>query len=213
MRQWFVALVLVALPGIGLGAQQPKADLPKGQAPDLGRPTDKDDPLPVFDYERYFTGKWKFEWFVPDSPFGPGGLIQGIETFHPGHPGHLGENGRYFKSDVEGTGPSGEFTAHSMTIYDAEYKFMARRETDSRGFSLMKAGHIGGDLGGYYTIYYESAPFEYEGQTIRLKTTTVLYSPMHFKVKARISVDGGKYVNFGNPWWRKEVAGVTDESK
>lgn len=82
-------------------------------------------------------------------------------------------------------------------------------ETDSRGFSLMKAGHIGGDLGGYY----ESAPFEYEGQTIRLKTTTILYSPLHFKVKARISVDGGKYVNFGNPWWRKEVPGVTDESK
>ena len=58
-----------------------------------------------------------------------------------------------------------------------------------------------------------SGPFEHEGQTIRLKTTTILYSPLNFKVKARISVDGGKYVNFGNPWWRKEVPGLTDEGK
>ena len=211
MKQLFFALVFVALPGNGpeaqQDAQQRKADLPKGQMPDLGRPTDKDDALPLFDYETYFTGKWKFEWIVPDSPFGPGGIIQGTEIFHPG------EDGKFFESDVEGTGPSGAFPASSMTIYDAEYKFMARHETDSRGFFLMKAGHIGGDLGGYYTIYYESAPFEYEGQTIRLKTTTILYSPLHFKVKAQISVDGGKYVNFGNPWWRKEVPGVTDEGK
>ncbi len=45
----------------------PKKDLPKGQMPDLGRPTDKDDALPLFDYETYFTGKWKFEWIVPES--------------------------------------------------------------------------------------------------------------------------------------------------
>ena len=114
MKQLFFALVFVALPGNGpqaqQDAQQPKADLPKGQMPDLGRPTDKDDPLPLFDYETYFTGTWKFEWIVPDSPFGPGGIIQGTEVFHPG------EDGKFFKSDVEGSGPSGAFTASLLTV-------------------------------------------------------------------------------------------------
>ena len=122
-------------------------------------------------------------------------------------------DGRFFESEIEGTGPNGTFTAKSTTIYNPDNKFMARHEVDSRGFSMLKAGHIGGDLGGYYTIYYESAPFEHKGKTLQIRMTTILFSPLNFKVRAKISVDGSPFVNFGNPWWRKEVPAIASGHK
>ena len=198
-----VALVLL----LSVFAQEPKKDLPKGQMPDLGRPTTKENPLPVFDFEEYFTGTWHFEWIVPESPLGPGGVITGTEVFKPGL------DGRFFDSEIAATGPNGPFTAKSKTIYNPDNKFMARHETDSRGFSMMKAGHIGGDLGGYYTIYYETAPFEHNGKTLQMRMTMILFSPLNFKVRAKLSVDGGPFVNFGNPWWRKDVPGLESSQK
>ena len=58
--------------------------LPRGQIADLGRPTEKSDEVPVFDYEQYFPGQWHFEWRVPESPLGPGGTLTGTETFAGG---------------------------------------------------------------------------------------------------------------------------------
>jgi hypothetical protein len=190
---------LVVLPLV-TDAQQP---LPRGQMPDLGRPTKKDDPLPTFDFEKYFVGKWTFEWDVPESVLGPEGRITGTEIVKPGI------EGRYFESEYEGQSPQGAFKGRAQTIYHAENKVVTRFESDSRGFSVLKSGAIGGDLGGYYTIYYESAPFTHQGKVVRLKTTTMLLSPVHYRVRAQISVDGEPFTNYGNPWWKKDVAGVT----
>ena len=206
-----VSLLLVAAAVAVTGAepatpQPPSADrsqLPQGQIPDLGRPTEAGDEVPTFDYDAYFPGVWSFEWRVPDSPLGPGGLITGTETFEPG------SDGRNYRATLEAAGPAGSFTTQSTIIYLAAQRAFVRHDDDSRGFSMLRAGRIGGDLGGFYTIHYETAPFEANGRQVRLRMTTRLVSPVNYRVESRISVDGGPFTNFGNAWWRKRVPGVT----
>ncbi len=193
---------LVCLPLVA-GAQPPDRPLPRGQIPDLGRPTQAGDEVPAFDYDAYFPGEWTFEWRVPDSPLGPGGLITGTETYHPG------EDGRNYRSTMEAEGPDGPFTVSSTIIYLAEQRAFVRQEADSRGFARLMAGRIGGDLGGFYTIHYEAAPFEANGSQVVVRLVTRLVSPVNYRVEARISVDGGPFTNFGNAWWQKNAPGVS----
>ena len=68
---------------------------------------------------------------------------------------------------------------------------------------LTKSGPIGGDLGGYYTIFWETQPIKKDGKTIKLKGKTQMLSPANYRLQVQISVDGGPYTNFGNPWFRK----------
>lgn len=202
-----VAVTAIAAEPGGPQPPQPSADrtqLPQGQIPDLGRPTEAGDQVPTFDYDAFFPGVWSFEWRVPDSPLGPGGLITGTETFESG------SDGRNYRATVEAEGPEGAFVTQSTIIYLAAQRAFVRHDDDSRGFSLLRAGRIGGDLGGFYTIHYETAPFEANGQQVRLRMTTRLVSPVNYRVESRISVDGGPFTNFGNAWWRKSVPGVTE---
>lgn len=179
---------------------QTQPPLPKGAMPILGRPTSKDDPVPILDFEAYFVGPWKFEWDLPDSVLGPGGRITGTEVYKPGI------DGKFFESEIDATGPAGPFKVKSSIIYLVTNKVLTRAEQDSRGFSLVKSGPVGGDLGGYFNIYYESAPFTFNGKVVRLKTTTRLLSPVSYRVTAQISVDGGPFTNFGQPWWSKVIS-------
>ncbi len=207
-----VAAVAAPRASAGPGAPQPpdrsatadRARLPQGQIPDLGRPTEAGDEVPTFDYDAYFPGAWTFEWRVPDSPLGLGGLITGTETFEPG------SDGRNYRATVVAEGPEGPFTTGSTIIYLAGQRAFVRHDADSRGFAMLRAGRIGGDLGGFYTIHYETAPFDANGQQVRLRMTTRLVSPVNYRVESRISVDGGPFTNFGNAWWRKSVPGVTE---
>ena len=205
-----VALALVFVPTwSGSAAPQPQqqqqqppkppvAGRPASQVPDLGRPTKGTDPQPIFDFAKYFVGKWTFEWDVPTSAFGEGGVIEGTETFKA-----LDKEGRYFESEIKAQGPDGPFTTQAVMVYLKDSKVVSRMETDSRKFSLIKSGVVGGDLGGYYNIHYESAPFMVNGTSVRLRTTTHLFSPIRFNVRAQISVNGGPFRNFGNPWWTR----------
>jgi hypothetical protein len=178
---------------------QPQVELPRSQSPDLGRPTKKDDPLPVLNLEEYLVGKWTFEWDVPESALGPGGRITGTEIFR------RGRDGRHFSSDWEAQGPSGAFRGQAIMVYHQEQRVVIRHETDSRGFSVLSSGTIGGDLGGIYTIHYQSAPFTFGGKVLRMKAMTQLVSPVHYKVRSQISEADGPFTNFGSPWWRKEA--------
>lgn len=207
MSRLFVAFGLLTaasllLPG-ATGAQPPDRPLPQGQIPDLGRPTEAGDEVPTFDYDAYFPGEWTFEWRVPDSPLGDGGLITGTETFYPG------DGGRNYRSTVKAEGPAGPFQVAATIIYLADQRAFVRHETDSRGFARLMAGRVGGDLGGFYTIHYETAPFEANGSQVVLRLVTRLVSPVNYRVEARISVDGGPFTNFGNAWWRKDAPGVS----
>jgi len=192
-----VAAIVVALVASGR-AQDQKPALPKGQMPDLGRPTKVGDELPPFNFDDYFPGTWTFEWDVPEGPLGPSGRITGTTVYKP-------LDGRFYDATTHATGPGGAFTVREIVAYHKENKALARHVTDTRGFSFLQIGTIGGDLGGYYNIYFESTPFTFNGKTIRLKHGMRLLSPLNYKVAVTLSVDGGPFRNYGNPWWRKNV--------
>lgn len=199
-----VALLLVAtmlLPQVAFS--QSRQARPQGQIPDRGRPTERGDAVPLFDYDAYFPGTWEFEWRVPESPLGLGGTIEGTEVFSSS------ADGRYYTSHIEARGPDGDFTTDSRIIYLADQKAFSRYEVDSRGFELFKAGRIGGDLGGFYTVHYETSPFKAGGQQVQLRMTTRLVSPVNYRVESRISINGGPFTNFGNAWWTKNVPSET----
>jgi hypothetical protein len=174
-----------------------QAQLPKGQMPDLGRPTKPGDELPAFNAGEYFPGKWTFEWDVPDGPLGPGGRIEGTTTYKQVDP-------RFFDVDTDAMGPGGRFRVHELVAYHQAQKALSRQVTDSRGFSYLQIGTIGGDLGGFYNVYLESSPFTYNGHTIRIRHAMRLLSPLNYKVGVTVSADGGPFKNYGNPWWRRD---------
>jgi hypothetical protein len=166
------------------GAQQPS------------RPTDPNDPMPAPNMD-YFVGTWTFDWNVPESPLGPAGKIKGKETYKK-------INATTYESEIEGDGLAGAFKGRATTVYNEKEKQVTRAETGLFGsISLKKAGPIGGDLGGYYTIFWETEPIKKDGKTIKLKGKTLMLSPANYRLQVQISVDGGPYTNFGSPWFRK----------
>jgi hypothetical protein len=160
------------------------------------RPTEPTDPMPPPNMD-YFVGTWTFDWNVPESPLGPAGKIKGKETYKK-------SGAATYESEIEGDGPAGAFKGRATTVYNEKEKQVTRIETGIFGnVQLKKAGPIGGDLGGYYTIFWETEPIKKDGKTIKLKGKTLMLSPANYRVQVQISVDGGPYTNFGNPWFRK----------
>jgi hypothetical protein len=201
----FVLAIAALVPSSGrlLMAQEgQKQTLPRSQMPDLGRPTKADDKMPVFDFTDYFVGSWKFEWDVPDSPLGPAGKITGTTVYKA-----LG--GKYYEARTEATGPSGKFTWTEVIGYEKEQKAVSRYVTDSRGMAYLQLSPIGGDLGGWWKLYFDGSPITFNGKTLRFKQNMVLLSPVSFKSQTLISVDGGPFVNYGMPWWHKDVPFMT----
>ena len=41
---------------------------------------------------------------------------------------------------------------------------------------------------------------------MRIKHAVRTMSPFNYKVATTVSVDGGPFHNYGNPWWRKDAA-------
>jgi hypothetical protein len=160
------------------------------------RPTQPSDPMPPPNLD-YFVGAWSFDWNVPESPLGPAGKMKGTETYKKIL------SGQKYGSEIQGEGPDGTFQGRAITSYDEKEKLVTRYEIFSYGVSAFKSGPIGGDLGGYYTIYWESAPFKKNGKVIKLKGKTQMLSPAHYRLFLEISVDGGPYTSLGNPWFRK----------
>jgi hypothetical protein len=202
---------LIAVAGLAavtaLAAQQsaPSAtsQLPKGQMPELGRPTESTDKVPLFDFDQYFLGgKWTFEWLVPETPLGPAGSITGTTTYT------AVEGGKFYQARTEATGPAGRFTITERIAYQKDHQTISRYVTNSRGFSYLQTATVGGDLGGLYNFYFESEPFTFNGKTIRIRDAVRLVSPVNYKVAETISIDGGRFINYGNPWWQKDIPGV-----
>lgn len=166
--------------------------------PDLGRPTKNDDPLPVFDFDAYFLGSWTFEWDMPEGPLGPAGRFEGSTVYTA-----LG--GGAYQAITEATGPAGKVSIKEFIRYQKEQKTLTREVTDSRGFSYSQTGTVGGDLGGFFNIYFESAPIALNGTSVRLKHWLRLTSPLSYRLSATVSVDNGPFANYGTPWWRKQL--------
>jgi hypothetical protein len=197
MTSALMLALLLSLPSAPPPA--PQAAPPSGQqsAPQqTSRPTDPSDPMPPPDLD-YFVGTWAFDWNMPESPLGPGGKLKGKETYKKIL------NGLAYESVIEGEGPEGPLQGRAITSHNKEEKTVTRYEIDSRGLSLLKTGPIGGDLGGYYTIFWETAPIKRNGHTIKLKGKTLMLSPANYRLQVEISVDGGPYQSLGSPWFRK----------
>ena len=105
--------------------------------------------MPLFDFDAYFPGKWTFEWDVPESPLGPAGRIEGTTTYRKVSDG-------VYEAVTNATGPGGSFSIKESIKYQREQKVMSRDVTDSRGFTYTQSSTIGGDLGGFYNIFFES---------------------------------------------------------
>lgn len=192
-----IALSVPAAFGQTPAGQPQQPQQPRGQMPDLGRPTKHDDVLPLFDFDAYFPGTWTFEWDVPDSPLGPAGHIEGTTVYRKISDGT-------YEALTTATGPAGPLTIKELIKYEREQKTMSREVTDSRGFAFTQSATIGGDLGGFYNIFFESGPFTVSGKSVRLKHNIRVGSPLAYRVATAVSVDGGPYTNYGNPWWRKD---------
>ena len=57
----------------------------------------------------------------------------------------------------------------------------------------------------FYNLLLDGSSFTYNGHAIRIKQAIRTMSPFNYKVATSVSVDGGPYRNYGNPWWRKET--------
>ncbi len=191
-----VTLLLLVMVASTLGEASPEQQVPKGQMPTLGRPTETSDTVPLFDFDNYFLGKWNFEWSMPESVLGPAGPYTGTTVVTK-------LDGRFYEAVSDGEGPNGAFKVREVIAYHKENKTLARTVADSRGFSYFQFGPVGGDLGGIYNIHFDSAPFIVNGKSVRLRHTMQLLSPLNYRLATAISVDGGPFTNLGTPWWRK----------
>ncbi|MFN8059181.1 MAG: hypothetical protein U0Q12_08440 [Vicinamibacterales bacterium] len=181
-----------------------KPELPKSQVPILGRPTKPEDPAPILDFGGYFTGKWTFTWDFPETGLGPAGELTGTTVFKA-------IDDKFFEALTEATSPDGPVTIREVIGYLKDSRTLSRMVTDSRGFSYLQVGTVGGDLGGQFTIYFDSAPFVHNGHTMRVKSMVKLLSPFNYRVQTTISEDGGPFENYGHPWWKKDVPGATNK--
>ncbi len=191
-----LAAMLEAQPPTQTPAQPAGQPPIRGQMPELGRPTQESDQVPLFNFDDYFLGTWTFEWLVPESPLGPAGEITGTTTYRA-----IG--GRFYRAETKARGPEGAFGIIERLAYHKENRTIARWVADSRGFSYMQVAAVGGDLGGFYNVHFESEPFTVKGRTIRVRDSLRLVSPVNYRVSTTIAVDAGRFTNFGNPWFRK----------
>ena len=112
-----------------IAAQQ----VPKGQMPSLGRPTETGDAVPLFDFETYFLGKWSFEWSMPESALGPAGPYSGTTTVSK-------LDGRFYEAVSEGEGPAGPFKVREVIAYHRENKMLARHGDGLTRLQLFPVG-------------------------------------------------------------------------
>lgn len=162
----------------------------------MNRSTTKDDPLWVFDAD-YFVGTWKLEFDGPDTAMGTD--VNGTLTI-----AHV--EGCDYEGTLQATSVEGPYTAKIQIVNDPSRQWLTWIENDSRGFTLVRSGFVGGDLGGYFTHFWEHSPVvTAKGQKARLVGNTFMASPAAFQLRAQLSVDGGPYSSMGILWFRKQT--------
>jgi hypothetical protein len=195
-----VALATLTLAaGLAPPGRATAQEKPTSQVPTLGRPTKPDDPAPVLDFFAYFNGTWNVTWDYPESPLGPADVLNGKTTYTEKGP-------TTFEAKTEAENSAGKFTITEVFEYQREAKTISRTVTDSRGFSFTQKGTVAGDLGGQFIIRLDGEAFTAKGQQVRMNSVMRLLSPYNYRTQSNLSVDGGPFTNFGNPWWRKEGA-------
>ena len=166
-----------------------------------GGPTTGREMMPPFDM-RYFVGEWEIEWTPLDTPLLPGGKYTGTETIR-----HI-ENGRYFEVTVELEGPDGSLCGKGIMLYESGPfgSHLTKFVVYDAGFTLLQPGSVGGDLGGYYSQFWETPePIHHNDSTFLIKGRSYYVSPAAYRVNQEISVDDEPFINFGVMWYTKVV--------
>lgn len=192
-------LAITVAPSSGMAQDRPAPPAASQPGLDKGRPTKITDEVPVLDFERAFAGTWKFEWDIPESVLGQAGTITGTTSYK-----HL--DGPFFEGVTEATGPGGAFTIKELIAYRPEGKTVTRWVSDSRGPSYLQMAAVGGDLGGVYNLYFDSAPFTVGGKKVRVRNAIRTLSPGRYRNQLSVAVEEGPFVNLGNPWFERQAS-------
>ena len=178
-------------------AQVPLKEPPKGLMPNLGRPTKADDVVPLLDFDQYFLGNWRFAADAPDSVLGAGGEISGTVSYRK-----IGDG--FYEARYEGKSESGKFTITETIAYHREQKVAFRHVVDSRGYTYTQMAEVGGNIGGDYRLFFQSAPFSYKGKQLRLNHTVYLAAPLTFRVDVEVAEGTGPFIHM-SPWRYRRV--------
>ena len=186
-----VGVLFFLVPLVAFAAQVP-GEQPKGLMPSLGRPTKPEDVVPLLDFDQYFLGTWTFQADAPDSVLGPGGEVSGTITYKK-----LGEG--FYEAVTNGKAESGPFTIRETIAYHKQQKVAFRHVDDSRGYSYTQTAEVGGNIGGDYRLFFQSAPFSYKGKQLRLNHTIYLAAPLTFRIDSEVAEGSGAFVHL-SPW-------------
>jgi hypothetical protein len=158
-----------------------------------GGPTTGQEMMPAFDM-RYFLGTWEIERAPLDTPLLSGGKYTGIERVR-----HI-DNGRYLEITVELDGPEGRLNGQGLMFLETGPfgAYLTKYVVYDIGFALLQPGPIGGELGGYFSHFWETpTAILHKGSTFVVKGRSYLVSPFAYRVNQEISVDNEQFVNFG----------------
>jgi hypothetical protein len=170
----------------------------------LDRPTRPGDDMMFWDPE-YFVGAWDFDMRVQDSLLGPGGQSIGTLTIAAN-----GKNGCLYEGTMKGEDPEGKpFTRTITATYDPAKKVLTWSEKDSRGYTIVKTGPVGGELGGLFQHHFGDDPAQpattVGGKKLRLKGNTEMSSPAYYRTEMQLSIDGAPFVTYGRVLLEKQL--------
>ena len=159
-------------------------------------PTSAADMMRPFD-PSYLAGVWEVEWVPPDDVgLFPPGPLTGMERVT-----HI--DNRFLKVEVHLQGRDGTaITGEGMIFYEFGLggQSLVRYVVYDAGFALLQQGPVGGDLGGYYSAFWETPEIEHNATTYSLRGRSYFVSPDAYRVNQEISVDGEAFANLGLMW-------------
>ena len=127
-------------------------------------PTRGNEMMPPFD-PRYFLGEWEIEWNPPETGLFPPGRWSGTETVT-----HIAN--RYLRISIAMENEDGvTMTGDGILFYEFGLggQSITRFVRYDAGFSIFQYGPLGGDLGGYYSTFWETPEIAYDDRTFVLK--------------------------------------------
>jgi hypothetical protein len=150
----------------------------------LKRSTTNEDPVMPFNPD-YFVGTWKQDWFNSEVPWSSAGQNTATATFKY-------VDNCYYEGQIKATGPDGPYTVDVQLSYNPARNFLAWIEKDSRGFTVVRLGDIGGHgpTSQQFTYRWEAMPFTFKGKAVHMTGDVFLTGPTRLRQDVVISVDG-----------------------
>ena len=202
VRMMMKKSIATAMLTVALVGTSDWTEIPSRVGAAQGGPTTGEEMQAPFD-PSYLVGVWEVEWNPPEMGLFPPGMYTGTETVT-----HI--NSRYLKVTLNLQSEDGAtITGTGMIFYEygLSGQSMLRYVVYDAGFELLKQGPVGGDLGGYYSAFWETPQFNYNDQKFSLRGRSFFVSPGAYRVNQEVSVNGTEFANFGVMWLTKKSEG------